>query len=122
MRIEANGININYRIDGREGAPWIVLSNSLATSLAMWDEQAAALQNSYRVLRYDQRGHGGTDAPAGRYAFDTLLADETGKPSLDGLGTAGETQQHVAGVRKPPVRVEQQAFLERGQWPHFGQR
>jgi 3-oxoadipate enol-lactonase len=75
MKIKANGININYQIDGPAGAPWIVFSNSLATSTAMWDEQAAALQDSYRVLRYDQRGHGGTDAPSGRYAFDTLLAD-----------------------------------------------
>jgi 3-oxoadipate enol-lactonase len=75
MKIKANGININYQIDGPNGAPWIVFSNSLATSIAMWDEQAAALKNSYRVLRYDQRGHGGTDAPAGRYAFATLLAD-----------------------------------------------
>jgi len=75
MKIKANGININYQVDGREGAPWIVFSNSLATTTAMWDEQAAALKDSFRVLRYDQRGHGQTDAPAGRYAFDTLLAD-----------------------------------------------
>ena len=75
MKIKANGININYQIDGPDGAPWIMFSNSLATSTAMWDEQAAALKDHYRVLRYDQRGHGGTDAPSGRYAFDTLLAD-----------------------------------------------
>ncbi len=59
MKIKANGITINYQIDGPDGAPWLVFSNSLATSLAMWDEQAAALKDSYRVLRYDQRGHGG---------------------------------------------------------------
>src|SRR5579862_4946066 len=75
MKINTNGININCQIDGPEGAPWIVFSNSLATTVAMWDEQAAALKGKYRVLRYDQRGHGGTDAPAGRYAFDTLIAD-----------------------------------------------
>jgi 3-oxoadipate enol-lactonase len=75
MKVKANGISINCQIEGPEGAPWIVFSNSLATSIAMWDDQAAALKNSYRVLRYDQRGHGGTDAPPGRYAFDTLLAD-----------------------------------------------
>ena len=75
MKVKANGIDINYQIDGPDGAPWIVFSNSLATSIAMWDEQAAGLKDSFRVLRYDQRGHGGTDVPAGRYAFDTLLAD-----------------------------------------------
>jgi 3-oxoadipate enol-lactonase len=93
MRIKANGIAINYRIDGPEGAPWIVFSNSLATSLAMWDEQAAALQNSYRVLRYDQRGHGDTDAPAGRYAFDTLLAD-----ALALIDALGIEKTHFAGL------------------------
>ena len=93
MKIKANGIDINYRIDGPDGAPWVVFSNSLATSIAMWDEQAAALKNSYRVLRYDQRGHGATEAPAGRYAFATLLADALGL--LDALGIA---KAHFAGL------------------------
>ena len=79
MKIKANGIAINYDIAGGDGAtanaPWLVFSNSLATTLSMWDDQAAALSDSFRVLRYDQRGHGGSDAPAGRYAFDTLVAD-----------------------------------------------
>ena len=75
MKIKANGINFNCQVDGREGAPWVVFSNSLMTNLSMWDEQAAALGNSFRVLRYDQRGHGGTDAPAGPYSFDLLTAD-----------------------------------------------
>jgi 3-oxoadipate enol-lactonase len=93
MKIKANGIDINYQIDGPEGASWIVFSNSLATSIAMWDEQAAALKDSFRVLRYDQRGHGGTDVPAGRYAFDTLLADALGL--LDALGIK---KAHFAGL------------------------
>src|SRR5438094_2342973 len=75
MRINANGISINYQIDGPEGAPWLILSNSLLTSLAMWDDQAAELSKSFRVLRYDQRGHGGTQATDGKYSFDMLTAD-----------------------------------------------
>ncbi len=86
MRIAANGIAFNCTIDGPAGAPWLVLSNSLATTYAMWDEQTAALKGKYRVLRYDQRGHGGTDAPAGRYAYDTLVADAAGL--MDALGIA----------------------------------
>ena len=74
-------------------SPWIVFSNSLATSTAMWDEQTATLKGSYRVLRYDQRGHGGTDAPAGRYTFDTLLADALGL--LDALHV---DKAHFAGL------------------------
>ena len=93
MKVKANGIDINYQIDGPDGAPWIVFSNSLATSTAMWDEQAAGLKDSFRVLRYDQRGHGGTDVPAGRYAFDTLLADALGLMDALWIKTA-----HFAGL------------------------
>jgi len=77
MRINANGISINTQIDGPEGAPWIIFSNSLITDLTMWDDQAAELKTSFRVLRYDQRGHGGTQAPDGKYTFDMLTADVT---------------------------------------------
>jgi 3-oxoadipate enol-lactonase len=84
MKTKANGITINYQVDGPEGAPWLIFSNSLATNLHMWDPQAAELSKSYRVLRYDQRGHGETDAPAGRYNFETLIADAVGL--MDALG------------------------------------
>jgi 3-oxoadipate enol-lactonase len=75
MKINANGISINYQLDGREGAPWLIFSNSLMTNLSMWDEQVAALKDDFRILRYDQRGHGGTQATEGAYTFDTLAAD-----------------------------------------------
>jgi len=93
MKTKANGISINYQIDGADGAPCLVFSNSLATTTAMWDEQAAALKDKFRVLRYDQRGHGATDAPAGRYPFDTLLADALGL--LDALSIK---KAHFAGL------------------------
>src|SRR6202161_2311653 len=93
MKTKANGIDINYQIDGPDGAPWIVFSNSLATSTAMWDEQTAGLKDSLRVLRPDQRGHGGTEVPAGRYPFDTLLADALGLMDALSIKTA-----HCAGL------------------------
>jgi len=112
MKATANGISINYRIDGPEDAPWLVFSNSLATSFSMWDEQAAALKDSFRVLRYDQRGHGGTDAPASRYAFDTLLADALAlmdalavkKANFAGLSMGGATALGLA--ERHPDRFE----------------
>jgi 3-oxoadipate enol-lactonase len=75
MKIKANGITFNYDIDGSDNAPWLIFSNSLATDLHMWDPQVAELKNEFRMLRYDQRGHGQTEAPAGRYTFDLLCAD-----------------------------------------------
>jgi 3-oxoadipate enol-lactonase len=93
MQVKANGITINYQIDGPQNAPWIIFSNSLATNVAMWDDQARELGKNYRVLRYDQRGHGGTEAPAGRYPFDLLIADAVAL--MDALGVA---KAHFAGL------------------------
>ena len=99
MRIKANGITFNYEIEGPEGASWIMFSNSLATNLSMWDPQVADFKPSFRMLRYDQRGHGGTDAPAGRYTYPTLVADalalldalEHRAPHFVGLSMGGAT-------------------------------
>jgi 3-oxoadipate enol-lactonase len=93
MQIKANGLNFAHTIDGPAGAPWIVFSNSLATTGAMWDEQAAALKSKYRVLRYDQRGHGGTQATEGKYSFDLLVADVIGL--MDALSIK---RAHFAGI------------------------
>ena len=78
MKVKANGIDFNCRIEGKRGAPWVVFSNSLATNLTMWDDQAEALGDRFQILRYDHRGHGGTDAPEGKYSFDLLVADVIG--------------------------------------------
>jgi 3-oxoadipate enol-lactonase len=75
MKIKANGIEVNYEVHGMEGAPWLVLSHSLACSVRMWDPQIAALKDSYRILAYDTRGHGATEAPKGAYTLD-MLADD----------------------------------------------
>jgi 3-oxoadipate enol-lactonase len=75
MKITANGITMHYEMEGSESAPVVTLSHSLATDLSMWDLQVAALKSGYRVLRYDTRGHGGTDAPEGPYTLEQLAED-----------------------------------------------
>ncbi len=86
MQIKANGITINYQLDGKEGAPVLIFSNSLATTLGMWDPQVARLEDRYRILRYDNRGHGGTPPVPGPYTIGTLAQDVVGL--LDALGIA----------------------------------
>jgi len=78
MQVKANGVNFNCRVDGTEGKPWVVLSHGLATDLTMWDELTAALTPRYRVMRYDARGHGGTEPVPGDYSLDMLVADVIG--------------------------------------------
>jgi len=86
MKITANGISVNYTLDGPASAPVVTLSHSLATDLSMWDPQMKALTAQYRVLRYDTRGHGGTDAPASAYTLDQLADDA--QALLKALGVA----------------------------------
>jgi 3-oxoadipate enol-lactonase len=75
MQLSVNGIRVNYTIEGPEGAPMITMSNSLASNLSMWEPQIPVLTPRYRVLRYDTRGHGGTDAPSGPYSLEDLTED-----------------------------------------------
>ena len=74
MKITANGIGIRYELEGPATAPVVAMSHSLAANVGMWDDQMPIL-SGYRVLRYDTRGHGGTDAPAGDYTLEQLAGD-----------------------------------------------
>jgi len=85
MKIQANGITIHYEISGRKEAPVVVLSHSLSSSLIMWEPQMEALEAHFRVLRYDTRGHGLSDAPSGKYTLQMLGEDAVG---LGPLGRA----------------------------------
>jgi 3-oxoadipate enol-lactonase len=84
MQIKANGILMNYELTGKAEAPAVVFSHSLGSSLVMWNPQLPALESHFRVLRYDTRGHGGSEAVAGPYTFELLAGDVVGL--LDGLG------------------------------------
>jgi len=79
-----DGVRLAYRLDGAAGAPALVLSNSIGTDLRMWDAQIAGLARHFRVLRYDARGHGASDAPDGAYSLDRLGRDVL--ELMDGLG------------------------------------
>jgi 3-oxoadipate enol-lactonase len=64
-----------FTVDGPEGAPTVVLSNSLGSTPAMWDDQLPPLLERLRVVRYDHRGHGASPVPPGPYELDDLGAD-----------------------------------------------
>ncbi|WP_199614813.1 alpha/beta fold hydrolase [Paenibacillus alkalitolerans] len=70
-----DGVLIAYRFDGPESAPVLVIANSIATTMNMWDGQIAELSKHFRVLRYDYRGHGASDAPGGAYSMDRMGRD-----------------------------------------------
>jgi len=76
--IDVDGCPINVEIEGREGAPALMLSNSLGTNLHMWDDQAAEFAKHFRLIRWDRRGHGKSGASKGPYSFDLFGCDIVG--------------------------------------------
>jgi 3-oxoadipate enol-lactonase len=70
-----SAIEVHHLLEGPEEAPVLVLSNSLGTTLEMWDEQAPVLSERFRLLRYDHRGHGGSTVPPGPYKIEDLGRD-----------------------------------------------
>lgn len=85
--IERNHVRHHYRIDGPDDAPVLVFSHSLGCDQSQWDAQTAHLQNYFRVLRYDIRGHGATAATAGDYTIELLASDLLAIVDALGFGT-----------------------------------
>jgi 3-oxoadipate enol-lactonase len=73
--IDADGCPIHVEIEGPERAPVLMFSNSLGTNLHMWNEQAKHFAKRFRVVRYDQRGHGKSGAPKMPYTLERLGKD-----------------------------------------------
>lgn len=104
---------LEYRMDGPPQGPVMLLSNSLASDLSMWQPQMAPLMDAgFRVLRYDSRGHGASEAPPGPYTMEMLagdalaLLDHLGleKASVMGCSMGGMVAQMLAA--RHPQRVE----------------
>lgn len=91
--IDADGCLLNVSVEGRESGPTIMLSNSLGTTMAMWEPQMAALTKLFRVVRYDRRGHGKSGVPAGPYSMDRF-----GKDVLAILDDLNIEKVHWCGV------------------------
>ncbi len=115
-----NGIQLHYRLDGDAALPVLVLSNSLGTSLAMWDPQIPALSRHFRVLRYDTRGHGQSGVTPGPYTIAQLggdviaLLDQLGieRAHFCGLSMGGSTFMWLAVHH--PQRVDKLILCNTG--------
>jgi 3-oxoadipate enol-lactonase len=105
---------VHHEVTGPVDAPVVVLSNSLGTTLEMWDRQREALAG-YRVVRYDTRGHGRSPVPAGPSTIADLGGDlvalldrlEIERASLVGVSLGGMTALWVAAHH--PHRVDRLA-------------
>ena len=104
-----NGIQLYHEVTGPSDGTPILMSNSLASNLTMWDLQVEPLEmEGFKVVRYDSRGHGQSDAPEGAYSIEMLADDAAGLlnhlniPSAHycGLSKGGMVGQ-MLGVRHP---------------------
>jgi 3-oxoadipate enol-lactonase len=110
MPIDSN-TRLYYRLEGLPSKPVLVLSHSLGADHGMWLPQVPTLLEHFRILRYDTRGHGASDAPPGEYPLERLgrdvlaLADSLGidKFAFCGLSLGGMTGQWIAA--HAPERV-----------------
>ncbi|MCX2946945.1 3-oxoadipate enol-lactonase [Lentzea sp. NEAU-D7] len=108
---------VHHVVTGRQDGPVVVLSNSLGSTLEMWDANVAALEEHFRVVRYDTRGHGRSPVVPGPQTIDTLatdllaLLDRLGveKAHLVGLSLGGMTALRLAA--RDPGRVDRLAVL-----------
>jgi 3-oxoadipate enol-lactonase len=94
---------VSYRVEGKSG-PWVTFVTGIANDYSMWDRQAPALSGTYRVLRYDLRGQGGTPLGKGTMTIDLLVTDLVllwdslgiARSHLVGLGLGGAIAQAMA--------------------------
>lgn len=105
-----NGISLHYRDEGPRNGPTIVFVNSLGTDFRIWDDVVAAFPE-HRVIRYDKRGHGLSDAPPPPYTIEqhagdlSALLDRLGveHAALVGLSVGGMIVTRIASAQ--PERV-----------------
>lgn len=113
MKAKANGIEINCEIHGKQGAPWLVLSHSLACTVRMWDPQIEAFKDRYRILVYDMRGHGKSTAPAGPYSLDLLADDVLALMKQAGIKRASFIGLSIGGMIGQMLALKQPELFER---------
>jgi 3-oxoadipate enol-lactonase len=112
-----SSIDVHSVISGRADGPVVVLSNSLGSTHRMWDAQLADLEQRFRVVRYDTRGHGDSPVPFGPYLIDDLADDmvalldrmEVERAHIVGLSLGGMTAMKVAA--RNPERVDRLVLL-----------
>ena len=105
-------MTLDHRLSGPEGAPVLVLSNSLGTTQALWERQLPTLVEGFRVLTYDHPGHGASTLPAQPCAVEELahglleLLDELGLERVSVCGVSLGGMVAAALALEAPERVE----------------
>ncbi len=106
-------IPLHYRIDGLDGAPWLILLNALGTALTIWEPQMPIFQEHFRVLRYDTRGHGQSVMCNGAASLAELGEDVIGLMDHLGIARAHVCGSSLGGMTGLWMAIHHPARLER---------
>jgi 3-oxoadipate enol-lactonase/4-carboxymuconolactone decarboxylase len=90
---QADGARLYWRCDGVDAAPPLLLGNSIGCDHSLWDAVMPSLMRVFRVIRWDMRGHGASDATPGEYSMERL-----GRDALAVADAAGAKRFHYAGI------------------------
>ncbi|MGH2408555.1 MAG: 3-oxoadipate enol-lactonase [Candidatus Limnocylindrales bacterium] len=112
MSTRRSSVQVHHEVEGPPDAPALVLSDSLGSTLSMWDPQMSRLRERFRVIRYDHRGHGRSPVPSGPYEISDLGCDvlelldrlDVGRAHLCGLSIGGMVAMWLAA--NAPDRVD----------------
>ena len=91
--VDSNGARISYMVEGPLERPALLFINSIGTTRDLWQQQVPALVGTYRIIRYDARGHGSSSVPPGAYTIEQL-----GRDALAILDAEDARQAHVCGI------------------------
>jgi 3-oxoadipate enol-lactonase / 4-carboxymuconolactone decarboxylase len=83
--VTVDNARLYYRIEGNDDRPALILSHSLGVDHGLWDQQTPDLLPHFRIIRYDSRGHGASDAPPGDYSIELLARDVLGLAAALGI-------------------------------------
>ncbi|MHB2210238.1 3-oxoadipate enol-lactonase [Methylobacterium sp. CM6257] len=108
-QIAVGGMTFRYVLEGPEGAPVVAFSNSLGATLEMWDALLPSLAGGFRTLRYDTRGHGGSETRDQPVEVADLANDLAGL--LDALGI---DRAHLVGLSLGGMTVQALASADPG--------
>jgi 3-oxoadipate enol-lactonase len=109
--IDADGCPLWVDVEGPRQGPVLMLSNSLGTDLHMWDAQAGAFTQRFRLVRYDRRGHGKSGVPVGPYTMERLgrdalaIADGLGLTKFDWCGLSMGGMEGMWLAANAPARI-----------------
>lgn len=110
---ESNGVRLHYELSGDPKGPWLILANSLGSSLRMWDKALPALEERNQILRFDMRGHGQSSIVQEPFTIADLGSDvlvllnelRVQRASICGLSLGGLVALWLAIHR--PERIDQ---------------